>query len=81
MFKNIERETQVVLKITFMSKFKSLSIHLYHVTIIRDYNVSTLYTLINTSYRSNGERLLKCQLNSSYLIDSLILVTKIFYEA
>ena len=50
-------------------------------TIIRDYKVSTLYTLINTSYRSNGERLLKCQLNSSYLIDSLILVTKIFYDA
>ena len=64
-----------------MSKFKSLSIHLYLVTIIRDYNVSTLYTLINTSYRSNGERLLKCQLTSSYLIDSLILLTKIFYEA
>lgn len=36
---------------------------------------------MNTSYRSIVKRLLECQLNSSYLIDSLILVTKIFYDA
>ena len=46
-----------------------------------DQNLNSHLLTLFISYRSGGEKLIKLQANSSYVIISIILITTLFYKA